>query len=270
MAGPSGLHGRYGGAALVTGVSSGLGEAFARRLAGAGFDVVLVARRRERLEALAAEIGKKTRKRCRVVAMDLGAAGAVEALFAEIGREGIDIGVVVNNAGFGTFEEFAESGGAEQAAMADLNCRAVVEVAHHGSRLLKARGRGAMIVTASVLGHFSLPFMATYSASKAFDLFLAEALWAEMRPHGVHVQALCPGPTETEFHQRARSPRRTGLPVMSCAEVVDLSLRKLGGGPVVIPGWRNRLMVGILRALPSSIRMRILGMASRVGRNRAE
>jgi short-subunit dehydrogenase len=269
MAGKSGLQGRYGGAALVTGASSGLGEAFARRLAKAGFDVVLVARRRERMEALAAELEKKSRVRCRVIAMDLGAAGAVEALFAEIAREGIDIGVVVNNAGFGTFEEFAESDGAEQAAMADLNCRAVVEVAHHSARLLKARGRGAIIITASVLGHFSLPFMATYSASKSFDLFLAEALWAELRPHGVHVQALCPGPTATEFSQRAHSPKQTGLRVMSCAEVVELSLRRLGGGPVVIPGWRNRLLVGMLRTLPSSIRMRILGMTSQVGRNRA-
>jgi short-subunit dehydrogenase len=263
------LHARYGGAALVTGASSGLGEAFAKRLARGGFDVVLAARRRERMERIALAIRKSSKARCVIFETDLAAPGSVEALFQRIAEEKLDIGLIVNNAGFGTFRELKESDGAEQAGMVELNCRAVLEIAHRGCQLLAARRRGAMIITSSVLGHFSLPRMATYSATKAFDLSLAEALWAEMHQFGVDVQALCPGPTDTEFHTRAGSPTRTGLRSMTCAEVVDISLRRLGRGPVVIPGFRNRLLVGGLRAMPASIRMRLLALASRVGKNRA-
>ena len=263
------LHARYGGAALVTGASSGLGEVFARRLARAGFDLVLAARRRDRLEKLARLVEGKYSVHCTLFAEDLGAVGAVDRLFADVDDKAIDVGVIVNNAGFGTFRDFADSDRAEQIAMANLNCRTVLEVAHHGAIRLKQRRRGAMIITSSVLGHFSMPLMATYSATKAFDLSLAEALWAELRPHGVDVQGLCPGPTQTEFHQRAGSPARTGLPLMSCAEVVDLSLRKLGKGPVVIPGFRNRMMVEMLRRMPAGMRMRLLSFVSREGERRA-
>lgn len=258
-----GLHRRYdAGAALVTGASSGIGREYAIALAREGLDLVLVARRADRLESIAAKLRARHGVRVLVIAEDLATPGAAERIVAIVRRRNLDVALLVNNAGFGSFGSFDEQDLANQRAMVDVNCAAVVELTRLMLPSIKERGRGGVIVVASVLGLFPMPRMATYAATKAFDLFFAMSLWGELRGTGIDVQALCPGPTQSEFSAVAGSPNRGPLGKKTAREVVALSLARLGGGPVVVPGWRNNALVVLLRMLPASWMVSILRIAS--------
>ncbi|HUI27234.1 MAG TPA: SDR family oxidoreductase [Candidatus Kryptonia bacterium] len=245
---PRSLRERYGEWALVTGASAGLGVEFARALARDGVSCVLTARREDRLRTLATELERQYHVSTRVVPADLTDPAGVDLLLGAITDLQIDI--LINNAGFGYAGRFDKQDPQRLREMVQVNCVAPVVLA---SRLLpgmRARGRGAMIVSGSIAGRQPLPRHALYGATKAFDLLLGEALWAELRGTGVDVLVLEPGPTESEFRDVAGEIREVGEPA---ANVVALAFERLGQQPSVISGWFNWLRANSLRLGPRSI-----------------
>ncbi len=242
------LRERYGEWALVTGASAGIGAEFARGLAREGLSCVLTARREDRLRALATDLEQQYHVATRVVGADLAdAAGADQVIDAV---KDVQIGVFINNAGFGYAGRFDKQDTARLHDMVQVNCVVPVVLA---SRLLpgmRERGRGAMIVLGSVAGRQPLPRHAIYAATKAFDLFFGEALWAELRGTGVDVLVLEPGPTESEFAEVAGETREIGAPA---ADVVSLAFDALGQQPSVIHGWFNWLRANVTRIAPRSL-----------------
>lgn len=239
----------FGPWAVVTGASSGIGEAFARQLAARGTHLVIAARRKERLVQLADELAARHLVEVRVVEADLSTEAGVEAVIDA--SAAVDVGLLVSNAGFGLKGTFLDIPLARQQDMVRVNCLANVTLLHHFGRRLRERGGGGIIVTASTAAWQGVPFAAAYAGTKGFDLLLTEALAHELEPHGVHVMALCPGPTDTE------GPRRTGvtrdrMPVapMTADAVVQEGLAALGRKSVVVPGRLNRLATWLTRLAP--------------------
>jgi uncharacterized protein len=203
--------------AMITGASSGIGEAFARRLAADGYDLVLVARRLDRLEALAAELTQHSID-VQCIRADLVEPGAVERVVNEaLARGAVDM--LVNNAGFGMFGPFAEIDLAAQLRMIQLNVVALVELTHRLAAPMRVRKSGSIIQIASTAAFQPVPYDAVYGATKAFVLAFGEAIHEELRHDGVHVLTLCPGPVATEFTGAAAAasyeitaPTRTFMP----------------------------------------------------------
>lgn len=239
--------------ALVTGASSGIGEAFARALAHRGQGLVLVARRTDRLRRLAEELGGEDV--ALPLSADLTRRGAVEDLVAELERRKLHVDLLVNNAGLGETGAFHEQAWERVQAMLDLNVRALTEFTWRVLPGMIERHHGRIINVSSTGAFQSVPFLNIYAATKAFVLSFTESLHTELAGTGVHVQALCPGYTETEFFDVSHtSPRLwvNRVPRMSPQRVAAESLRRLAfGKPRVVPGWNNRLMVALVRWLPS-------------------
>jgi uncharacterized protein len=185
--------------ALVTGASSGIGAEIARDLAARGHGATLVARREERLRELAEELASTHGVRAEFIGCDLGDAAARDALAAEIEARGLEVEVLVNNAGFGGFGSFVEIGRERQLDMVRLNVEAVVDLMGRYLPAMQQRGRGAVINIASVAAFQPLPDNATYAATKAFVLSLGEATHTELKGSGVALTTVCPGPVRTEF-----------------------------------------------------------------------
>ena len=190
---------RYGPWAVVTGASAGIGAEFALRVAERGINVVLVARRRNRLEELASTIEDMYRVEARVAPADLTARDVVEVLQPAIAD--IEIGLLINCAGVGSSGPFLDMDPSVQESMINLNCRAPMLLTHEIVQGMRERGRGGVIFVSSVNGFCAARGMTNYNATKAYDLLFAESLAEELRPYGVDVQALCPGGTITEFQQ---------------------------------------------------------------------
>jgi uncharacterized protein len=242
---------------LITGASSGIGEAFARVLAARGDDLVLVARSAGKLEALAAELTARHNVRVDVVPADLSLPDAAGGIVAELAVRGIAIGTLVNNAGFGTYGEFAVLDAARERDEVFVNVVAPVVLTRALLPAMLERGRGAIVNVGSTASFQPVPYMATYGATKAFVLSFSEALAEEVRPHGVRVVALCPGQTETAFFtgiDEARSPGRA----RTSEQVVATALRALERGRVVaIDGLANYLLANASRFAPRWLVTRI-------------
>ena len=224
--------------ALITGASAGLGVDFARQLSARGKRLVLVARRKDRLDALAAELGN-----ARTIEMDLGEAAAADRLMAEFAVQGEHVELLVNNAGFGLTGRFVELDGKRQRQMIDLNCGALVELAHAVLPGMIERKSGAILNVASTAAFQPGPGMAVYFATKAFVLSFSEALHEEVKRFGVVVTALCPGPTATEFGEVAGfAPSNPSSKLAAdSAPVVRAGLDGLDRGrAIVIPGLMNK------------------------------
>ncbi len=246
----------YGPAALVTGASDGIGEAFARELAKAGFDLVISARRADRLEALAGALRADHGVTITPLALDLTETGASRALLDAATAQ--DAGLFVACAGFGTSGPFLNADVDSELAMIDLNCRAVTEQAHLIGRHLVARGRGGMILMGSLLGFQGVGRAANYAATKAFVQVLAEGLRIELGPQGVDVLACAPGPVRSGFADRADMQMGAAVPAR---RVPRPSLRALGGRTTARPGLFTKLLSYSLAALPRGARSRILSGA---------
>lgn len=244
---------------VVTGASSGIGEALAWALAARGAHVVLVARSRDRLEALKARIDAAG-GRATVIAADLAAPGAAAALVDEVDRLGLEVDALVNNAGFGFFGPFEAETPEHLAEMLQVNVVALAELTLRLAPRLRARG-GSVLQIASTAAFQPSPYMAAYGASKAFVLSFSEALWAEYRGRGLHVAVVCPGPVETPFLDSvgagARSTRVFRAP-LSVDDVVRTCLHALEpGAPTHVVGLRNWLMTLSARFSPRALTARI-------------
>jgi short-subunit dehydrogenase len=249
---------------LITGASSGIGEAFARRLASQGENVLLVARSEEKLASMCNELGRGDNINAQYVALDLTESDATTKLFAETERRGLEVEMLINNAGFGSMGDFTAFEAERDMSMIDLNIKALVALTHCYLPAMRERKRGTIINVASTAAFQGVPGMAVYAATKAFVLSFSEALWDENRAHGVHVMALCPGVTATNFFAAAEIDKPPLRPTQTPEQVVDTALRGLKRGKShIISGWTNYLTTEAERLVPRSIVARIAGKAMR-------
>jgi uncharacterized protein len=240
--------------ALVTGASSGIGESFARELARRGADLVLVARSRDKLTTLAANLNRSFGVAADVAVVDLARHSAAEDLAAELSGRDLQIDILVNNAGFGLFAPLDQADGAVLSDMVQLNVAALVDLTRLYLPGMLDRDRGAIINVGSTAGFQPVPYMAVYGATKAFVLSFTEALWAETRGTGVRVTALCPGSTDTGFFDVAGADAQVGRRI-SPEQVVHAALRALDRrrSTVVTGGAANWLLTNSPRLAPRQL-----------------
>ena len=248
--------------ALITGASAGLGAGFARALAAAGDDLILTARRGDRLDALATELRGKHDVAVHVLTADLADPGAVSKLMADIAAAGLTVDTLINNAGYGLRGAVADLDEQAQLGIIDVNCRALVALARAVLPAMIERRAGGILNIASTAAFQSGPWMAVYYASKAFVPSFSEALHEEVRPHGVRVAALCPGPTHTEFADRAGM---TDMALFTRLDsdpdsVVRDGLAALRSNTAVkVSGAMNAMMAESIRLTPRTLARRIAG-----------
>jgi len=242
---------------LITGASAGLGAEFARQCAARGEALALVARRRDRLEALKAELGGDVH----IFAADLALPGAADSLIAELAAEGLAVATLINNAGFGLAGRFSERPLERQREMIDLNVRTLTELCRLVLPAMRGAGKGAICNVASTAAFQPGPNMAVYYATKAYVLSFTEALHHELKGTGIKVSALCPGPTHSEFSDVADSHSPTLERMkMAAAPVVRAGLDGLDRNKaVVIPGFKNKIGAQASRFLTRAAMRRIIG-----------
>lgn len=241
------LREHYGPWALVTGASDGIGRAIALELAAAGLDLVLVARREEVLRELADEIRRTHMRACHVIALDLGVIGTGEELDAR--TAGLDVGLLVAAAGFGTSGGLLDIPLADELAMVDVNCRAVVEQVHVFGPRLAARPRSGLVLLSSLVAFQGVPRAATYAATKAFVQTFAEGVRHELGAQGCDVLAVAPGPVHSGFADRAGMTMSMGQTPAEVARGVRRALQRRKRG-TVRPGFLSKLLEASLALLP--------------------
>jgi uncharacterized protein len=239
--------------ALVTGASSGLGEQFARQLADRGYELILVARRKDRLEKLAGELPTTAH----VIECDLGADAA--KLPGEVAKLGVDVDLLVNNAGFGNHARFLDIEAGSDAEMVRVNCEAVIVLTRAFLPAMVERDRGGVITVASTAGFQPLPYEATYSASKAFAGTFMDALHVELKGTGVKAMSVNPGPVPTEWQGIAKIPEESIPPgAISAEDCVAESLKAYERGKrSVVPGFLIRQLMRINAPAPKGIKLRV-------------
>ena len=254
--------------ALVTGASAGIGRELARLAAKDGHDLVLVARRRDRLAELSAELTAAHGVQVTLIDTDLSDHAAPAAIAERLRTEGKAVDFLINNAGFGTCGPFAQAVLDREVEMIHLNIRALVQLTHAFLPGMVARRSGRILNVASVAGFVPGPYMATYYASKAFVLSFTEALACELSGSGVTITASCPGPTKTEFSEVAGNAR-TQLFSNSVAQAAPVALHAyramMAGQVVAIPGLLNKLIAQSTRISPRSW---LRAIAARLNRDR--
>ena len=240
--------------ALVTGASSGIGLDLAKRFAAEGYDVALVARSEGKLKEVAAALEAEHHVRTHVVTADLAQPRAAEALVAELDQRGIEVDVLVNNAGYALYGAFTDIDLADELAMIQVNIVALTHLTKLLVRKMVARKEGRVLNVASTAAFQPGPLMAVYYATKAYVLSFSEALANELAPSGVTVTALCPGPTRTGFQARAQMEQSKlvrGREIMTAETVARVGYDGLmKGKTVVIPGVGNKMMAQAVRFLP--------------------
>ena len=251
--------------ALITGASMGIGEKFARELASRQTNLVLVARSPEKLNNLATELSSQYQIKTTVIAQDLTTVGARQAVFDTIQAQDLTIDLLINNAGFGDYGAFGDRPLSKMMEMVQLNIAAVVELTGLFLPLMQERRDGAIINVSSIAAFQPIPYMSVYAASKAFILNFSEALWAENKDLGVKVLAVCPGPTESEFYERANFPDSAivlNKTTMASAEkVVQESLKALvkNHSTAVVGGFTNQIIVNLPRLMPRDLLINVVG-----------
>jgi len=237
--------------ALVTGASSGIGWALAQELAAGGAHLVLTARRRQRLAQLRKTLRAAHGVRVEVLAVDLAQRDAPEEVFRFTQKRRITVELLVNNAGVGSFGEFRTRDRERELGIVQLNCSALIHLTHLYLPGMVERRSGGILIVASTAAYQGVPYMATYAASKGFDLLFAEALAEEVERYGVRVCALCPGPTASEFLKVAGVPEQIPADLEPAEQVARLGLRALADGEhSVISGLTNWLGVEVQRIAP--------------------
>lgn len=250
----------------MTGASSGIGAQFARRFAGRGYDLVLVARRRDRLDALAAELADAHGATSTVVVADLADPGGPDEVARAVRGRGLLVDALVNSAGFGTYGPFVDTDPARLAAEIQVDVTAVALLSRLLLPDLVASRAGILVNVASTAAYQPGPWFAVYAASKAFVLSLTEALWEEHRGSRLRVLALSPGPAETEFFDVAGTDRFRIGQVLTVERIVDVAFRTLDRRyppPSVVTGLRNAVTAAVSGAAPARLVVRV---ASRLAR----
>lgn len=259
MANPGDFRGKW---AVVTGASAGIGAALARELAARGAKLILTARRRERLESLAAELAARGTE-ARIVTADLNDPAAPQQIFKATEGAGLAVDILINNAGLGHYGAFSSSPVEQELSQVRVNCEAVVRLSRLFVPGMVERRRGWVLVLASTASFQPVPYLTTYAATKVFDRFFAQGLAAEVARFGVNVTALCPGPTESEFFEIAHAStfkRR----VQDTAVVARMGLDALVRGQrTVIPPASGRLTAFMVRFLPVGLITHFVERAAR-------
>lgn len=241
---------KYGPWALITGASSGIGVEFARQLAARGLNVVIAARRKERLESLAREIKQKHGVKTRVIAIDLTEPDYLKRIQAE--TSDLDIGLLVNNAGAGVPGAFLKQSLQSRTNVVHLNVTAPMQLAYHFGQKMVQRNCGGILLVSSISGYMGTPYMSNYAATKAYLLTLGEGLSVELKPHGIDVTVLVPGPTRTEMAE-VEGTDMSKIPIswMDAGPVAAGALQALGKKTVVVPGVMNKALAFMMtRLLP--------------------
>ena len=250
---------------LITGASSGIGEAFARRLARDKHDLILVARSEDKLTALGQELSAAHGVKCEHVAIDLSLAGSDEQLFDETERHGWTVDWLINNAGFGSSGDFAKLPIDRELQMIRLNVATLVGLTHRYLNPMRERKQGTIINVSSAAGFQPIPYMATYAATKAFVSSFTEAIAEENRRYGIRLLALCPGATETNFFKASNIESPIQIKGLETVEdVVDTAMKALRGNKAkVVSGWVNFLGAVAGTIVPNSISSRVMAKALR-------
>lgn len=243
------------GTALITGASSGIGAAFAQALAQRGMNVVLVARSEDRLLALANTLKSQYGIRADVMVQDLTQPDAAASVYKAAEALGVAVDLLINNAGFGDYGAFGDRPRQTQLDMVQLNIAALVDLTHQFLPQMQERKSGSILNIASIAGFQPMPYFSVYAATKAFVLSFSEALWAENQTTGVHIMAVCPGPTESRFFEVANFPQTLasdGQGIVSAEVVVQEALQALDKmqSNVVTGGMGNQMIVNASRFLP--------------------
>jgi hypothetical protein len=253
--------------ALVTGASAGIGVALAGQLAGGGTHLVLTARRGDRLEELARKLKAQHKIQVEIVVADLAQSDAPEKIFEFTKRKNIIVDLLINNAGFGQYGELTQVSTQRLVDMIQVNCTSVVHLTRLFLPDMIQRRRGDVLILASTASFQAVPYISTYAATKAFDLFFAEGLAEEMKPHGIRVCALCPGSTESEFHAVAGQEEFTRSHQETAEKVAQTGLRALAAGKsYVISGLANYLGAHSQRIVPRRTVTRIAANMFRPGK----
>lgn len=253
---------KYGPVALVTGASSGIGRCLAEQLAAKGMDLALVARRVERLDALASQLKSRHGIEVKVCPIDLAQAGAVRQIAQATAS--LDIGLVLSNAGFSLPGEHAATDPDALADMLMVNCHTPMLLTREFIPRLLKRGRGGIILTSSVEGLIGCPFSTAYSASKAFVRIFGEGLWGELTPHNIDVLVICPGATDTEALSRHGIDPATLPHLMSPEQVAALTLEHVSDGPVLVTSEHYKTVFDRLLSMPR--RDALTAIANRMNR----
>jgi short-subunit dehydrogenase len=249
---------RYGPWAVIAGASEGLGEAFARALARRGLSLILIARREDKLRGLAAELTASHGIDVHALALDLADAELPERLRQGVGAR--EVNLLIYNAAYSHVGSFLEQSLADKLRMIDVNCRGPVVLCHELGAGMRSRGHGGIVLMGSLAGMQGSPRLATYAASKAFNLVLAESLWGELHEHGVDVIACVAGATRTPGFEQVASTSKG--PVMEPAQVVEEAIAALGWQqPSMVPGLANKLASLLLSRLPRRRRVLIMKAA---------
>jgi short-subunit dehydrogenase len=228
--------------ALVTGASAGIGTALAQQLAAGGTNLILTARRIDRLEILARRLADHYKTQTEIVVADLAQPSAPEHIFAFTDSRRIEVSLLVNNAGFGQYGELHQVETDRLLEMVQVNCNAVLHLTRLYLPGMVAKRSGDILIVASTASFQAVPYISTYAATKVFDLFLAEGLAEEMKPYGIRVCALCPGTTQSEFHELAGHPAHSKGRQQSAETVAKNGLKALAAGKsYVISGLGNYL-----------------------------
>ena len=252
---------RYGPWAVIAGASVGLGEAFARQLAGRGINLVLIARRQDALDSLAFDLRTTCRVDVRTVAADLARTDLLT--FVQTATADIDVGLVVYNAAFSTIGAFLDRPLDEHLRVIDVNCRGPLVLAHHFGRAMTARRRGGIVLMSSTAGSQGGPWISSYAASKAFNTVLGEALWDELSANGVDVVVCRAGATRTPGYESSK-PRPSRVPLLDPNFVAERTLAALGHGPSIVPGLFYRFSAFLMAHLfPRRMAIRLMGRATR-------
>ncbi len=241
-----------GSTALITGASIGIGAEFAKVLASRGMNLVLVARNKEKMDALASELSTKYNVQTHVIACDLGQASAVAELTSAVVEKGLTIDLLINNAGFMTYGPFETIDPAKEHGEVMVNIAAVVGLTHAFLPGMLERRKGAVMNIASTAAFQPIPYMAVYAASKAFVKSFSVALWEECRERNVHVMAMCPGTTKTELFERAAAKEAAPGGVRTVQQVVETALNSLDKKKsLVVDGFVNSVLAWSTRLVPN-------------------
>jgi uncharacterized protein len=239
---------------LITGASSGIGLNFSHKFAGSGHDVILVARSEGKLMNLSREIESKYGVKAHVLTSDLSNPEAPKKLYEEVKAKGINVDILINNAGFGLFGEFEETEMSKELDMIQVNITALTELSKYLGKEMVMRKSGQIVNVASTAAFQPGPLMAVYYATKVYVLSLSEALANEWAPHGVKVSALCPGATKTGFSDAAvlQSSKLFQSGVMSVEDVVEEGFKQMmtNTKTVIVPGMKNRILTQSIRFMP--------------------